>query len=109
VLVIVLVDLVFADFLHRFNVAFALFPAVNSINDSTQHVALETACQHTLHMWRVQENSILVVAVDNKVEREEYMPHVLDALESIEQGGWFAILCPRIFAPLIVLLCSVLI
>lgn len=64
-------------------------PTVNSINDSTQHVALETACQHTLHMWRVQEHSILVVAVDNKVDREEYMPHVLDALEIIEQGEFF--------------------
>jgi hypothetical protein len=59
---------------------------VNSINDSTQHVALETSCQHTLHMWRVQEHSVLVVAVDNKVDKAEYMQHVLDALEIIEQG-----------------------
>lgn len=59
---------------------------VNSINDTAQHVALETACQHTVHMWRIQEHSVLVVAVDNKVKQEDYLPHIDEALELIEQG-----------------------
>ncbi len=60
--------------------------AVNSINDSAQHIALETACQHTVHMWRIQEHSVLVVAVDNRVDKAEYLPHIEEALEIIEQG-----------------------
>jgi hypothetical protein len=58
---------------------------VNSINDTAQHVALESSCQHTVHMWRIQEHSVLVVAVDNKVDQEEYLPHIDEALELIEQ------------------------
>jgi hypothetical protein len=59
--------------------------SVNSINDTAQHVALESSCQHTVHMWRIQEHSVLVVAVDNKVDQEEYLPHIDEALELIEQ------------------------
>jgi hypothetical protein len=37
-------------------------------------------------MWRIQEHSVLVVAVDNKVDKAEYLPQIDEALEIIEQG-----------------------
>ena len=60
---------------------------MSAINDSVQHVTLDTACRHTVHMWRIQEASVLVVAVDSRVPKEEYFPHIEEALELIEQGN----------------------
>lgn len=47
---------------------------------------METECGHSILMWRIQDNSVLVVAVDNIVDREKYLPHIEEALEIIEQG-----------------------
>ena len=62
-----------------------IFP-VGSINDSAQHVSLETACGHTMLLWRIQELSVLVVVVDSAAERSGYFPQIEEALEIIEQG-----------------------
>ena len=47
---------------------------------------MDTACKHRIHMWRIQDTSVLVVAVDNTVPKEDYFPHIEEALELIEQG-----------------------
>ena len=65
---------------------------MSAINDSVQHVTLDTACRHTVHMWRVQEHSVLVVAVSSTAPREEYFPHIEEALELIEQGACIGVL-----------------
>jgi len=70
---------------------------VSAINDSVQHVTLDTACRHTVHMWRIQEASVLVVAVDSRVPKEEYFPHIEEALELIEQGKLSICICTLLF------------
>ena len=62
---------------------------MNTINDTTQHVSIETDCNHTIHMWRIQDGSVVVVAVDNTVPKESYIQHLKDALELIEEGNLF--------------------
>lgn len=85
----------------------AIIPSVSAINDSVQHVTLDTACRHTVHMWRVQEHSVLVVAVSSTAPKEDYFPHIEEALELIEQGG--SVICTVCAALCTVLLCCVVV
>ncbi|KAJ1407601.1 hypothetical protein B484DRAFT_337174 [Ochromonadaceae sp. CCMP2298] len=60
---------------------------MSSINDSAQHMMLNTTCGHSVHMWRILDDHLLIVAVETKASRDSYMPQIAESLELIEQVG----------------------
>lgn len=73
---------------------------MNSVNDTVQHMSIDTEDDHSILMWRIQEKSILVVAVDRRVRRDAYFPHIDEALEIIEQGEGLPLALPAPCPPL---------
>eukprot|EP00600_Ochromonadales_sp_CCMP1393_P005395 CAMPEP_0174955304 /NCGR_PEP_ID=MMETSP0004_2-20121128/909_1 /TAXON_ID=420556 /ORGANISM="Ochromonas sp., Strain CCMP1393" /LENGTH=190 /DNA_ID=CAMNT_0016203221 /DNA_START=110 /DNA_END=682 /DNA_ORIENTATION=+ len=58
---------------------------MNSVNDSAQHVEINTSCGHTLLLWRVVDKTLLVLIAEQKAARTAFIPQVAEALELIEQ------------------------
>lgn len=61
------------------------FCAVVEVNDTFQHLSMECGDSRLL-LWRVQDTTVLIVAVQAAAPKTDYMPHIEEALEIIEQG-----------------------
>lgn len=55
------------------------------VSDGYQHLSMDTNDARLL-IWRVQEATTLIVAVDLESVPADYTPHTDEALEIIEQG-----------------------
>ena len=55
------------------------------VSDAFQHLSIDTVDARLL-IWRVQEVTTLIVAVDLDSLPTDYTPHTEEALEMIEQG-----------------------
>ncbi len=60
---------------------------MGELNDVFQHLSLEAEDRRVL-LWRVQEKSVLIVVVERLAPVDRYMPHIEEALEMVEQGGY---------------------
>ena len=58
---------------------------VAGVSDAFQHLSIDTVDARLL-IWRVQEVTTLIVAVDLDSLPTDYTPHTEEALEMIEQG-----------------------
>ena len=67
----------------------SIFSIVASEDDSFKHISVNAGDDHRMLLWKIQENSVLVVVVDRTVSRDVYVPHIEEALEIIEQGELF--------------------
>ena len=55
-------------------------------DDSFQHISVNAGDDNKMLLWKIQENSVLVVVVDKTLDRDVYVPHIEEALEIVEQG-----------------------
>lgn len=79
-------------------------------DDSFQHISVNAGDDNKMLLWKIQENSVLVVVVDKTLDRDVYVPHIEEALEIVEQGtehilmyvgclieSVFAVTCGRVY------------
>jgi hypothetical protein len=66
---------------------------VASADDSFQHISVDAGEDHRMLLWKIQENSVLMVVVDRTVSRDVYVPHIEEALEIVEQGNKCMYVC----------------
>ena len=59
---------------------------VESADDSLQHLSINSSDDNAILLWKIQEKTVFIVIVDKSVCRDEYVPHIEEALEIVEQG-----------------------